>query len=50
MVVEIIKCKDCGAVMVVDIKKLWHTKYCSTCGSMNIEKYDFDDLEEGNNA
>jgi hypothetical protein len=50
VVVEIIKCKDCSAIMVVDIKKLWHTKYCSTCGSMSIEKYDFNDIDGAENA
>ena len=50
MIVEILKCKDCGAVLVIDVKKLFYTRHCSTCDSMNIEKYDFDDIDEGDNA
>lgn len=45
MIIEVLKCKDCNNIMVVDIKKLWHTKTCSACESRNIIKYDFDEEE-----
>ena len=37
MTVEVFRCKECGTIMVVDRKKLWATKSCSSCESTNIE-------------
>lgn len=45
MLVEILKCKDCGCIMVVDKKKLWSTKSCSTCESTNIELFEAEEDE-----
>lgn len=44
--VEILKCKECGCIMVVDRKKLWATKSCSTCESTNIEILKAEEEEE----
>ena len=44
--IEILHCKHCGAFMVVDVKKLWATKSCSTCESTNIEIFKADENEE----
>lgn len=44
--VEILKCKDCGAILVIERKMLWATKSCSTCESTNIEIFKADEEEE----
>ena len=44
--IEILHCKHCGAFIVVDVKKLWATKSCSTCESTNIEIFKADENEE----
>lgn len=45
MVVEILKCKTCGNIMVVDRKMLWAARSCSTCESTNIELFTADEDE-----
>lgn len=45
-IIEILHCKDCGAFLVVDIKKLYCTKECPTCGSREIEVWEANDDEE----
>lgn len=46
MIFEILKCKDCGCIMVVDRKMLWATKSCSSCESTNLEIFTCDEDEE----
>lgn len=43
----VVKCKDCGIIMVVDNKSLWSLKACTKCGSTNISTLDeeFDYME-----
>lgn len=45
MVIEVLKCKQCGTVMVIDINKLWSAKACSTCESTDIEIFKADEDE-----
>lgn len=40
MNVAILKCKDCGAILVVNISDLWATKRCPKCESENIQNID----------
>lgn len=43
MVIEVLKCKDCGTTFAVEVKTLWHTKSCIHCESKDIEIYNFDE-------
>ena len=36
MQTNIIKCKTCGNIMVVNIKELWKLTACTKCTSTNI--------------
>lgn len=49
MMVEVLRCRYCGTIIVVDIKKLWCTKACSACESRDIEKYDFNEEDKEEN-
>lgn len=42
MVIEVLKCKDCGTIFAVEVKTLWHNKSCIHCESKNIDIYNFD--------
>lgn len=33
----VLKCKDCGTVMVVRIRDLWKLKRCTHCESTNVD-------------
>ena len=46
MMVEVLRCRYCGTIIVVDIKKLWCTKSCSACGSTDLEIFTVDENEE----
>lgn len=43
----VLRCQDCGAILVVNNKDLWHTIQCSQCNSRNIVNLDdeFDQVE-----
>lgn len=47
----IVKCKDCGTVMVVNTNELWKLSRCTKCESGNISTIDdeFDFTEVINN-
>lgn len=32
----VLECKDCGAILVVAPKDLWHSIRCTKCDSMNV--------------
>lgn len=32
----VLECKDCGTVIVVSTKDLWHFIRCTHCDSMNV--------------
>ena len=36
----IVKCKDCGTVMVVNTNELWKLNKCTKCESKNISTID----------
>lgn len=40
MDVSILKCKDCGAILVVNNNDLWATKKCPKCESADIQNVD----------
>lgn len=40
MNVSIMKCRDCGTVMVIATKELWKLQRCSKCDSCNIINLD----------
>ena len=43
----VLKCKDCGSILVVNAKDLWHYVKCTHCDSYNIINLDeeFDQVE-----
>ena len=41
----VLKCKDCGTVMVVNTKDLWRSIRCTHCDSMNIVNMDDEKYE-----
>ena len=43
----VLKCMDCGSILVISNKDLWHTIQCSRCNSFNIVNLDdeFDQVE-----
>ena len=43
----VLKCKDCGSILVVNAKDLWHYIRCTHCNSYNIINLDeeFDQAE-----
>ena len=43
----VLECKDCGAILVVNPKDLWHFIRCTKCDSMNVVNLDeeFDQSE-----
>ena len=43
----VLKCQDCGTILVINNKDLWHTVQCSKCNSRNIVNLDeeFDQIE-----
>lgn len=47
MTCECIKCKNCGAILVIDTKDLWKVKRCTKCESADIVRLDeeFDNAE-----
>lgn len=36
----ILKCKNCGAILVIPTKDLWKLRKCTTCESTNLENMD----------
>lgn len=46
MMVEVLKCKECGCIWVIEIKKLWAANSCINCESTNIEIFNVDEDEE----
>lgn len=40
MITEVFKCKDCGAIMVIDVKDIWRLVKCPRCESKNIQNVD----------
>ena len=46
----ILKCNNCGSIMVVNNKDLWKLKKCNACESTNIinvdEEFQCSELEE----
>lgn len=38
----VVKCKDCGTIMVVNTNELWKLNKCTKCGSENISTIDDD--------
>jgi len=43
----VLECKDCGTVMVVNTKDLWHFIRCTHCDSTNILNIDeIDEIDE----
>lgn len=38
----VLKCKDCGAILVVNTKDLWHYIKCTHCDSYNLVNLDDD--------
>jgi predicted Zn-ribbon and HTH transcriptional regulator len=38
----VVKCKDCGTIMVVNTNELWKLNRCTKCGSENISTIDED--------
>ena len=40
MNVSILKCKKCGAILVVNNNDLWSTNKCPKCGSSEIQNVD----------
>ena len=38
----VVKCKDCGTVMVVNTNELWKLSRCTKCESENISTIDDD--------
>lgn len=47
----ILKCLDCGAILVVNNSDLWKIRKCTSCESTNLENVDdnFDLSEVGDN-
>lgn len=43
----VLECKDCGAILVVNPKDLWHHIRCTHCDSYNVVNLDdvFDQTE-----
>lgn len=43
----VLECKDCGSILVVNPKDLWHFIRCTKCGSSNVVNLDeeFDQME-----
>ena len=41
----VLECKDCGTVMVVNTKDLWHFIRCAHCDSMNVVNMDENEYE-----
>lgn len=43
----VLECKDCGAILVVNPKDLWHNIRCTHCDSYNVVNLDeeFDQIE-----
>ncbi len=35
-----IKCRDCGAIMVINTKELWKLQSCTKCESTNLVDLD----------
>lgn len=38
----VLKCNDCGSILVIDAKDLWHYVKCTHCDSYNIVNLDED--------
>ena len=36
----VLKCKDCGTILVLNTKDLWHCVRCTHCNSTNIVNFD----------
>jgi len=36
----VLKCKDCGTILVVNSKDLWKIGKCPTCESKNLVNFD----------
>lgn len=36
----VLECKDCGAILVVNSKDLWHRIRCTKCDSYNVVNLD----------
>ena len=36
----VLECKDCGSILVVNPKDLWHFIRCTKCGSSNVVNLD----------
>lgn len=43
MRIEVLKCRNCGTVFTVDLKRLWFKNSCVHCESKDIEIYNFDE-------
>lgn len=43
----VLECKDCGSILVVNPKDLWHNIRCTICDSYNVVNLDeeFDQIE-----
>lgn len=43
----VLECKDCGTILVINAKDLWHYIKCTHCGSSNVVNLDeeFDQVE-----
>lgn len=43
----VLKCQDCGTILVINTKDLWHYIKCTHCGSSNVVNLDdeFDQAE-----
>ena len=50
----ILKCIDCGSIMVVNNKDLWKLRKCTKCESTHItnvdEEFELSELEENKNV
>ena len=47
MTTTILRCKDCGSILVIDTKDLWKLQSCTKCESTNLVNLDedFDQVE-----
>ena len=40
----VLKCKDCGTIMVIALKDLWHLIRCTRCNSENVVNMDEENM------
>ena len=43
----ILKCKNCGAILVVPTRDLWKIVKCTACESKELESFELGEKEDG---